>query len=231
MNRILFAIAGFTMVLALVVAAPGTAGAIPLATSLSLGGSAVVTGYGGYNFGDSLTMSEGADKVITLDVGPETLVTRLPAWTLTDSSAGLQPSVTVTGATFSISGNQVALAGNWTIPNVSTAIIGGVTTETWGYTAGTPFSVTGTLSGFTNDKGYTWNVVFPNLTPLGAAGNGAFLVAGEPFSGSIGFSTSGNGATFVALSSQLAAVPIPPALVLLAPALLGLAGIRKRFKG
>ena len=175
MNRVLFSITGFMMALALVVVAPGTATAIPIATSLSFGGSAVVTGYGSYNFGDSLTMSEGADKVITLSVGPETLITTLPAWTLTDSSAGLQPSVTVTGAMFSISGNQVTFAGDWTIPNNSIVTIGGVTTEAWGYTAGTPFSVTGTLSDFTNDKGYTWNVVFPNLTPLGAAGNGAFF--------------------------------------------------------
>ena len=201
MKRILFAI-GFILAIGLLVGAPGTAKADAISLTMSGPGSANYSGYT-WNTG-SLTITEAAPVVFGSFA--------IPAWTLVDTTDNL--GVWITNGTIQITGTSVTLSGG--LESGAFLPVGSFT------------NVPGTLLAFTNNSGYTWNTSFPSLTALSSP---VFSVSSGTFRGSLGFSTNGSASTAVSLSSNVAVVPIPPALMLFAPALLGLVGIRKRLKG
>jgi hypothetical protein len=211
MNRSLFAIAGFMMALAVVAAAPGTAGATPIAaTSLDLVGASLTTGT--YAWGDNWTVLEGPDTTIRI---PGLGQTSIPAWTITGSdTSGLLVTDPVSGGTLVITGTTIKITG--TIVDASPS--------------GVSFTMNGTLSNFKNSSYDSWDVTFKNLTGLS---NTDFSVVdtGGIYAGSISVTTSGEIHSISALSSTITSVPISSALLLLAPGLLGLIGMRKRLKG
>ena len=200
MKKILFAITGFIMALALVVAAPGVAGATATTVTLSGPGSANYSSYS-WNAG-SLTITE-APLIAGI----------IPAWILVDVPDNL--GVWVTNGVIQITGTGITLSG--TLEKLSGFAVEGSFTD-----------VPGTLSAFTNNNGYTWDASFQSLAALSTP---IFTVPAGTFTGSLGFSTHGGPSTAVSFSSNLTLVPIPPAVMLFAPGLLCLIGIRKRLKG
>ncbi len=92
-------------------------------------------------------------------------------------------------------------------------------------TAGLLFTAPSTPSaGLPGNNVPTWvNFYFNNAQWPGANGTGLYTYY-EGFNGGYVTSTSVNG-TFA-----VSAVPVPPSMLLLAPGLLGLVGLRKRFK-
>jgi hypothetical protein len=227
MKRILFAIAGAMMVLALVAAAPGTAGAVPLpvSTSVTLVGVASAEGASAYVLGDSITINEGPDVK-----PPFANVTGLmPAFLLTDVATGRMVSISGFGsskATISIVGDQATFRGSFADETLTPSGSGYNAT----YTTYDPFSITGTVTAFAKNNGYAWNIFFSNLTGLS---NNVFSVANGTFTGSLTLSTNGITSNAAALSSTVSTVPVPvpPSLMFFAPGLLSLIGIRKRLKG
>ena len=200
MKRTLFGILGLMVALALAAGAPGMAGATPVATTITLSGPGSAD-FSSYTWNTgSLTITEAAP-----------IAGIVPAWMLVDTSDNL--GAYVTNGTVQITGTQVFLTG--TLESLtSSATVGSFT------------DVPGTLLAFTNNNGYTWNASFPSLTALG---NTVFGVSSGTFKGSLGFSSNGTTSPAVSMSSNLTAVPIPPAVLLLCPGLLCLAALRKRL--
>ena len=208
MKRVLLALTGFAIVLAFVATAPGTAGAGAVATSLSLSGPSTTTG--AYTSGGIWTISESTSMIYIPGVGWYPL----PTWTI----AGSNNSGSL--VTEYISGGQITISPTASTINITGTIQDGSQNGVW-------FTATGALTNYKNSTGYySWDATFTNLAGLSNAG---FSVGAAPFGGGASFTASG-GPNLYTLSSTLSAVPIPSALLLFAPALLALVGIRKRLK-
>jgi hypothetical protein len=205
----LSAIAGFMMALALVAAAPGTARATAIAaTSLNLVGASLTAGT--YAWGDNWTVLEGPDATIRI---PGLGQVPIPAWTITGSdNSGLLITDPVSGGMLVITGPTIKITG----------------TIVDGSPSGVSFTMNGTLSNFKTSSYDSWDVTFKGLTGLS---NTDFSVAGGIYAGSISLTTTGGIHSISALGSTISSVPIPSALLLFAPGLLGLMGMRKRLKG
>jgi len=250
MKRIVFAVAGFLMVLALVVAAPGASGATSVDLDFTLGGGATLSqGSGlagtipvtslllivnGIQQGSPYSITDG---LLTFSTGsalggsPSTLPTYSVNATTTDTpitwsyGAGGSSSISLTG------GGIAQLANGSTL--FSGVVNGGglvdnnyVTTQTQYLTfCGTAIPITVTIP-------WQTYVVTMSITGNLNASLGQLLdISPNALGGAIasfqGIGTS-YGSGLVALDPD--PVPIPSALMLLAPGLLGLIGLRKRFK-
>ncbi len=217
MNKSLLTIAGFMMVLALVAAAPGTARAVPFATVLTLDGPSV--SQGSYTSGNAWVIKEGPDSPVPI---PGIGAIPIPAWVITAWNS-LTPIITdpVSGGIITISGSTIEITGR---------IIG------LSFPSGKSFDITGILvnpASGSNSYGsyYSWLVTFANVAnPINGLGNGDFSVAGT-YGGGIALTATGGLDLFTLSSTISTTVPAPSALLLFAPGLLGLIGMRKRFKG
>jgi hypothetical protein len=95
------------------------------------------------------------------------------------------------------------------------------------------FDVTGALTHFSTPSPtisyYSGVVDFPSLATLS---NFAFSLKG-PYAGSVSIDQNAAGVTsgISTASMNVSSVPVPPSVLLLAPGLLGLVGMRKRLKG
>ena len=208
MKRVLLALTGFTLALALAAGVPGTALAGAIATSLSMSGPSTTTG--AYTSGGTWTISESTSMLYIPGLGWYPL----PTWTI----AGSNNSGSL--VTEYISGGQITISPTASTINITGTIQDGSPYGVW-------FTATGALTNYKNSAGYySWDTTFMNLTGLSNAG---FSVGAAPFGGGTSF-TAGGGPNFYTLSSTLSAVPIPSALLFFAPALLALVGIRKRLK-
>lgn len=209
MKKLLFGVSGILFAVALVLTAPGAAKAVTV-TSLGFYGSSTASDYATYAFPTgTINLTEGLSVTYPPPIGT------LTAWMIEDPQAGLGAFITGengTGqATISITGTSLAPAR----VEMKGSVIGG-----------SNFDIIGWLTSFTNNSGYTWDVYFPSLTALD---NSQFTFSNSPYAGSLGFSSSGNDT--VALSTQVSTVPVPSALILFAPSLLGLIAMRRRVKG
>lgn len=194
MNKILIAITGFMMMVALVVGGPGVAKAT-IAT-------------------------------VAIEAGPS--LTTLGTNTITASE--------IDGSWFLYGYNASSLLGGVTILGGDIILNTSTNTATFSGTIGTnAFDVAGILTSYhtppsNNTSYYSWDIMFPNLAALS---NSTFALSG-PYSGSISVQqetfTPTLGLSAVSLAVSSAPVPVPPSVLLLAPGLLGLVGIRKRIK-
>jgi hypothetical protein len=96
------------------------------------------------------------------------------------------------------------------------------------------FTVTGTINNYSGpgptQQYYSWNVVFSSLSVFD---NSPVFTYSGAYGGGIGiYQTTGSPITGKSsVGYDVSSVPVPPSLLLLAPGLLGLIGMRKRFKG
>ncbi|MGD0488598.1 MAG: hypothetical protein ABSB94_15565 [Syntrophorhabdales bacterium] len=134
---------------------------------------------------------------------------------------------------YDATGNQIG--GNVTI-TLGTLVFNNATGAATfsGDIGGTPFTVTGTVNNFKTTsvgkvQNYGWLLQIPDASALS---NSQFNVTGA-YSGSVSFLQTAahpvSGFSSVGLDVT-SAVPLPPSMLLFAPGLLGLIGIRKRFK-
>ncbi len=223
----LFAV-GFVLAIGLLVGAPGMAKAD--ATFVGLSGPGSVTGFNSYVFSSivsptsTLSINEGADLNASK---PYKGV--VPAWQLTDGAPG--DYTYIENGKIAIKGNQLTFSGEFVDQTFTT--VGGKTTFGWAVATPGAFSINGTLTGFAvttapSGNNYGWTVTLANGVAAGLS-NESFLVSDGAFTGSVGFSSTGSTFSHVTTSGSLSAVPVPPALLLFAPGLFGLIGMRKRF--
>jgi hypothetical protein len=224
MKTILFLFAGVMMALALVAAAPGVAGAAPVVNEIdftfsSHSATASITPNptppAGYPYllniqetGTGTWFVQGYDAANN-DVYPENL------------GFGLA----ITGGNISISpGNPMVavFTGNIGLTSFTLDINIGAGSEEYQQ----PAPIIG--GGMTNG-GFSWSSTVPTI----GSGLSAFFSPSGPYVDT--FSTSYDGKTgYISTGGgtlTVVPVPIPPALMLFAPALLGLIGIRKRLRG
>ncbi len=202
MKRLLFGIAGIMMALAVVIGAPGMAGATPIAAYETIG------------FGPSTTAT-GTDTVTVtprLSYGSPVLWT-LQGWDAAGNEIG-DVSVSNGELVFNNLTNQVEFTGQ---------IVG----------SSASFDVLGALSNYSGPSAsnhyYTWNVVFSNLSSLS---NAVFTASGA-YVGSVSIEQTGKSLYTgnSAANLDVSSVPLPSALLLFAPGLFGLIGMRKRLHG
>ncbi len=201
MKRILFGIAGIMMALAIVVGAPGMAGATPVAAYETIG------------FGASTTAVSGTTITVTPRLSNNTPVLwTLQGWDAASNEIG-EVSIQSGKLAFDNSANEVEFTGT---------IVGGPS-----------FDVFGALSEYSGPSAgnhyYTWNVMFSNLSSLS---NAVFTVSGA-YTGSVSVEQTGKSLYTGSSAANLdvSSVPLPSALLLFAPGLFGLIGMRKRLHG
>jgi hypothetical protein len=229
MNRFPLIVAGFIMALALVAAAPGTAGAVAFD---------VGSGY-------LQTLPTSATNYITVTAGGPTItlggeltigymdLTSTTGQTISNGvltfGANLSgPSLPTQGsANYAIqsAGSWITLSGT-TAGGQNVSFSGTFASGSLSYTDITVGGITYYTSNIVNSY-YNASNVSPDLVSLlgisGASFTGGLLNLTESNAATVsGTVTTGTGATSTP-------VPIPPALLLFAPAVFGLTGIRRRF--
>jgi hypothetical protein len=155
-------------------------------------------------------------------VGP--IATGIVTITETNPLGGSPWSVVVSNA-----GGPVAVA---TVANGSIVLNNttDIATFTGNLSNSASLNLTGTVALLAAQSGYySWNLTFPAATMTNLNVAGSYAMAFETFTGGVSVDLSKN-PSFNSTSAAVSAVPIPPALMLFAPALLGLIGMRKRFK-
>ena len=195
------------MVLALLAAAPGTAKATPIAAASILQGTS------------DTSIKNGGDTIVVTETNA--------SWELIGEKSNGK-----------IIGSPVVITDGVMKFNTNTDKV----TFT-GSIGGNSFSVKGSLSDYSlssNNLYYSWDVSFAGAQVKGL--NDVLLLDGSPFrlvdayAGSINIDQNINspvsGPSDVNFNvSRVSSVPVPPALLLFAPGLFGLIGIRKRFLG
>jgi hypothetical protein len=212
MKRILFGIAGIMMALALVVAAaPGTAGA----TELTIAETALL--------GDAVTVANGSTMTVT-GTGLSGLIFQEgagPEMALTNGYLNFSGQISgslITSGTFNIGGT---LSGH-NVEFTATALSGFLSSiDSFAFEVLITPTWSGNISTYLQGAPYNFN----------ATGTGGMTLELFQVSGSAYTLEQGSYANFAATTHAPSPVPLPPALLLFAPALFGLIGIRKRFGG
>jgi hypothetical protein len=200
MKRMLFTFAGIMMVLALTIAGPGTAKALPIGTDMQLAG-----------FSSVAVSGPIATGIVTIT---ETNPLGASPWSVAISNAGGPIAVaTVTSGSIVLNDSTDVATFSGNLSNSAT------------------LNLTGSIALLAAESGYySWNLTLPAATMTSLNVSGAYTMASTAFRGGLSVDLSGN-PLFNSTSAAVSSVPIPPALFLFAPALLGLVGIRKRLKG
>jgi hypothetical protein len=199
MRKMLFTFAGVMMVLALTLAGPGTAGALPIATDLQLAG-----------FSSIGVVGPIATGIVTIT---ETNPLGGSPWSVVVSDAGGPIAVaTVTNGSIVLNNSTDVATFSGTLSNSAT------------------LNLTGTVALLAAQSGYySWNLTLPAATMTSLNVSGAYAMASTTFTGGLSVDLSHNNSLNSTSAAVSSVVPVPPALLLFAPGLLGLIGIRRRL--
>ncbi len=211
MNKLLFAVAGFMMAAALVVAAPGTAKATPMVASVTIMSGTSNTTVTGTGTTGTISIAEGVTD----------------SWALVGQDASgnqIGSNVVISGGNITLDNTTHDVTFTGSIASAPAFAITGTLT---GYSPG--------LNG-PGASTYSWGIAFGNGSNFVSAlsGNGQFDLSGN-YSGSLSITqntqTLTSGSSGMSFDVSRSAVPVPPSVFLLVPGLLGLVGMRKRFNG